>query len=73
MNLPEPSHAVTLPWVTQHDLDLAIASIIGVVVLGCAFCFIEWAARRWAGRREILPPPDRSARRIHHEEWEDTE
>lgn len=65
--------AATLPWVTQGEMDTALAALIGVIALGCAFCLIEWAVRRQWRKPDILPPPDRSARRVHLEEWEDTE
>lgn len=63
----------TLPWVTQGQMDMAIAAVVGVVTLGCAFCLIEWVVKRPWRKPEVLPPPDRSARRLHLEEWEDTE
>lgn len=58
--------------VSQQTMDLALLAFLGAVVLGCGLAGMEWAIRRLT-RPEILPPPDRSARRLHLEEWEDTQ
>jgi hypothetical protein len=51
-------------------------ALVLIVTLVLAFGF--WGIERlvkwlYKPRPEILPPPDRSARRVHLEEWEDTQ
>lgn len=54
------------------SFELAILSAIGVGLLGGALVGVETLAK-WFSKPEVLPPPDRSARRLHVEEWEQPE
>jgi hypothetical protein len=53
--------------------DRTALVLLVTVILAFGFCGIEWLVKRRIQKRDYLPPPDRSARRLHLEEWEDTE
>jgi hypothetical protein len=63
------SAPVTLPWITQTELDLAMVAVLGTIALGCLVCLGEWLAERlrgWVRKHQgsdLLPPPDRAAER----------
>jgi hypothetical protein len=45
--------------------------LVLVNVIAWVWMLGEWAWKRHRRKPEILPPPNRSARRLHLEEWED--
>lgn len=72
-----PVHLGRVQVMSELSLeDRTALVLLATVILGFGFWGIEWLAKRglkaWH-QPEILPPPDRSARRLHLEEWEDTE
>jgi hypothetical protein len=56
--------------VSNQLLGMVMVSLIGAGGVLGLWCLAAWLVK---GKPEILPPPDRSARRLYLEEWEDTQ